>query len=343
MFSAYQPRCPDILEQRLLGDVGRVHEQVPGLLVPPARVLLHHPADDAALGVEDGQAGADLVREREQVELDPEPAVVPLLDLLEQVEVLGEGVLGLPGGAVDPLELRVLLAPPPVRARRPQQLEGRDGPGGRDVRPAAQVAPAALTAARVEVVVDGQRAVPDLDGLLLAGPAPLVDDLQLVGLVLQLGPGLVVADDPPGEALPLLDDLAHALLDPVQVLGNERLLDVEVVVEAVLDRRPDAQLRLREQVLDGLGEHVRGRVAHDHPAVVAGQGHRFDLVALLDDMPEVPQHPVDPGRHHRLGLVPAVALALALVEQVPGGRARVHRPLVPIDLDGDAQVGHLCS
>jgi hypothetical protein len=30
-------------------------------------------------------------------------------------------------------------------------------------------------------------------------------------------------DDPPGEALPLLDDLAHALLDPVQVLGPERL------------------------------------------------------------------------------------------------------------------------
>jgi hypothetical protein len=168
------------------------------------------------------------------------------------------------------------------------------------------------------------------------GLAPLVDDLELVRLVLQLGSGLVIGDDPPGEALPLLDDLAHALLDPVQVLGDKRLLDVEVVVEAVLDRRPDAQLRLREQVLDGLGEHVRGRVPHDHPAVVAGQGHRLDLVALLHGMAEVAQHPVDPGRDHGLGLVLAPVPALALVEQVPGGRARVNRPLVPIDLDGDA-------
>ncbi len=201
--------------------------------------------------------------------------------------------------------------------------------------PAAQVAPAALAGLGVEVVVDGQRAVADLDGLLVAGPAPLVDDLELVGLVLQLGAGLVVGDDPPGEALALLDDLAHALLDPLQVLGVERLGDVEVVVEAVLDRRPDAQLRLREQVLDGLGEHVGGRVPHDHPAVIAVQGHRLDLVALLDDMAEVPEHPVDPGRDHGPACSP--------VEQVPGGRARVHRPLVPIDLDGDAKVGHLCS
>jgi hypothetical protein len=51
---------------------------------------MHRP-DGAALGVEDGQAGADLVREREQVQLDPEPAVVALLDLLEQVEVPGRG------------------------------------------------------------------------------------------------------------------------------------------------------------------------------------------------------------------------------------------------------------
>src|SRR4029453_14446361 len=145
-------------------------------------------------------------------------------------------------------------------------------------------------------------------------------------------------DHPPGEALALLDELAHALLDPVQVLGPERLGDVEVVIEAVLDRRPDAQPGPGEQVLDGLGEHVGGRVPHDHPAVVAVQGPRLDLVALLDHMAEVPEHPVDPGRDHG----PLLVLPLA-VEQVPGGRARAHRPLVPIDLDGDAQFGHLCS
>src|SRR4029453_2271068 len=109
------------------------------------------------------------------------------LDLLEQAEVLGEGVLGLPGGAVDALELRVLLAATPVGAGRAQQLEGR------------------------------------------------------------LGPGLAVGDGPAGEALALLDDLAHALLDALQILGPERLVDVEVVVEAVLDRRADAPLGPGEQ------------------------------------------------------------------------------------------------
>src|SRR4029450_9631368 len=116
-------------------------EQVPGLLVPLARVLLHHPADGAALGMEHGQAGADLVGERQQVQLAPEAAVVALLDLLEQVEVPLEGLPRLPCGAVDPLELGVLLAAAPVGARRPQQLEGGDGPGRGDARAPAAVEP----------------------------------------------------------------------------------------------------------------------------------------------------------------------------------------------------------
>ena len=44
-----------------------------------------------------------------------------------------------------------------------------------------------------------------------------------------------VGDGAAGEPLPLLDDLAHPGLEGGEVLGIERLLDVEVVVEAVLD------------------------------------------------------------------------------------------------------------
>jgi hypothetical protein len=72
-------------------------------------------------------------------------------------------------------------------------------------------------------------------------------------------------------------------------------------------------------------------VAHDHPAVLAADRDRLDLVAPPDDVAEVPEHAVDPGRDH--GPVPP--------DQVPGGRARLHRPLVPRDPDGDGQVGHL--
>ena len=54
------------------------------------------------------------------------------------------------------------------------------------------------------------------------------------------------------EALPLLDNLLHTLLDALQVLGRERLLDVEVVVEAVLDGRTNGDFGLGAQPADGI-------------------------------------------------------------------------------------------
>ena len=103
------------LEQLALGDVRGVDERVPGLLVPLARVVLQLAADDAALGVEHGQAGADLVGEGEQVQLGAELAVVAAGRLLEQLQVRLQRVAGRPGGAVHPLQLRVLLRSAPVR------------------------------------------------------------------------------------------------------------------------------------------------------------------------------------------------------------------------------------
>ena len=62
-----------------------------------------------------------------------------------------------------------------------------------------------------------------------------------------------------------------------QVVRREGLRDVEVVVEAVGDRRPDAELGLGVQLLHGLGEHVRGGVPdHAAPGVGVG-GDRLDV------------------------------------------------------------------
>src|ERR1700735_108665 len=71
-----------------------------------------------------------------------------------------------PGGAVDPRQLRVLLAAPPVGAAGAHQLERRDVAGGGQVRAAAQVLPDDLAGARVQVVVDGQLSPADLDRLI---------------------------------------------------------------------------------------------------------------------------------------------------------------------------------
>ena len=146
------------------------------------------------------------------------------------------------------------------------------------MRAAAQVAPAALAGLGVEVVVDGQLAAADLHHLGGVEPVALdVDQLELVRLVGQLGLGLVErAEAAPPEPLPRLDDLLHPLLELGQVLGLERLGDVEVVVEAVLDRRADAELGLGEDVLHRLGEHVRGGVPQHVEPVRRVQRDRLD-------------------------------------------------------------------
>ncbi len=123
MLSAYQLEMARLLEQGGLGQVGRPDELVAGLLVLGSRVVLHQLADQTALGMEHGQAAADLGWEMEQVELGPEPAVIALLGLLQAVQMILEGGLGLPGGSVDPLQLRPLLVAPPVGGRHLHQLE----------------------------------------------------------------------------------------------------------------------------------------------------------------------------------------------------------------------------
>ena len=87
-------QVPGGVEQPLLGDV-RGADVLEALLdVPLADVVLHLPLDHATLGVEDRQAGADLVGEAEQVELAAELAVVAALGLLDAVEVLVQRLLG---------------------------------------------------------------------------------------------------------------------------------------------------------------------------------------------------------------------------------------------------------
>jgi hypothetical protein len=145
------------------------------------------------------------------VELGAELAVVAALGLLEHFQV---GVLRgarLPRGAVDPLQLRVLLTAPPVRAGVAHQLERRDLPGGGHVRAAAQVLPAQLARLGVHVVVDGQHARADLGGrLVVGGSRPLdADQLELERLAGQLGARLGVGHLAADEPLALLDDVPH--------------------------------------------------------------------------------------------------------------------------------------
>ncbi len=255
-----------LLEERALGDVGRVDELVARLHVALPRVLLHQAADGPALGVEDGEARADLLGEAEEVELGPELAVVAPLGLLQLVQVGGQRLLGLPGRPVNALELGALLVAAPVGAGHPHQLEVAQPAGRGHVRPAAQVDEG------VGVAVGADHRAGGVD---LVGPGPDgLNDLLLEGLVGEdLEPLLqrvLVAD----EGLVLLHDRPHLGVDAVQVVVAEvgPVRQLEVVVEAVLDHRPDGVLGARPQPADGLGQDVGGRVAQHLPAGVGVGG-----------------------------------------------------------------------
>ncbi len=68
----------------------------------------------------------------------------------------------------------------------------------------------------------------------------------------------------------------------------QRTRQPEVVVEAVLDRRADAELHVGKQVHDGRGHHVRRAVAHGGEAILGPRGERRDSV--LADLVSVDGH-----------------------------------------------------
>ena len=115
----------------------------------------------------------------------------------------------------------------------------------------------------VAVLVDGDLAVPSAGGVILAVlSAELLDLFDLVVLTpLREEPDRVRS----GHLAMLEGEVArdrgaHPLLDPGQVLIGERPRKVEVVVEAIGDRRAEAELRLREELQDRTGHNVRGRM-----------------------------------------------------------------------------------
>ena len=89
----------------------------------------------------------------------------------------------------------------------------------------------------------------------------LVDQLAFhpgIGVLAQ--PLVLVRIDALVRQVPPLD-FPHLLLDLFQIFRRERRGAVEIVIKAVLDGRPDAELRLGKQFEHGRSQQVRGRMA----------------------------------------------------------------------------------
>ena len=202
--------------------------------------------------------------------------MIASLRFLDQLQVVVERLLRLPRGAVDALQAGVVLVTAPVRSRAAGQLERGNEFRGRNVRAAAEVTPNTFAGTGIEIVVGGQLVAADLHHLGIA--RLVVDELQFVRLVGKFFARLVFRlVDAAGEQLALLDDLAHALFQRFQILRGERVGDVEVVVEAVGDRRANAELGIREHLLNRLGQYVGRGVPNDAAPVVGVGGHRGHL------------------------------------------------------------------
>jgi hypothetical protein len=266
----------------LLPQVDVVEDRRLDLVVAAGGVLLAPHALDL---VPDGHAGRlperapgrDLV-EQEEPELLAELAVVAGARLLETLEVVVEVLLLEEGRPVDAGEHLAARVAAPVRAGDRLQLEGADALGRRRVRAAAQVGEGAVGVER-----DGPHAVVAHE---------VLDELDLVVLALgaealeRLGHGDVLAR----EGLVGGDVLAHARLDGLEVgvRDGDAVGELEVVVEAVLDRRPDRDLHARIELEDGRGQDVRGVVADEVQGLLpAALGHDLQRLAGLQRRREV--------------------------------------------------------
>ena len=106
---------------------------------------------------------------------------------------------------------------------------------------------------------------------------------------------------PAAAFLQLAPDL---VLDLLQVGFGDRLREVEVVVEAVLDRRADRDLDARVEPAHRLGQQVRGGMAQDVERVRVGgvaHGEDLDVCALDQRRAQVLHLAVGPDQDRLLG------------------------------------------
>ena len=235
------------LVQAALGDVRDPDGDVSAGLLALDDEVLHQASQHGAARIEQRKPAADLVDDREQLELLAKLAMVALLGFLHHGEVRDEFLLRLEREAIDARELVVLLAPAPVRAGEDVELERFRV----DVRERVGMAAAAKVDVRSRPV-QRQR---------LSFRRELVDELRLVLVVRERRARLVGRDFGAIERREGWEQLAHLRLDLRQILFRDGRRELEIVIEPVVDGRADGALGVRVQLEDCRGEQVGKRMA----------------------------------------------------------------------------------
>ena len=274
------------LPQLAIDELRRLHFLIAGRIELAPQIALQRAPERPALRVPEHHAGGFFLLV-EEAHLAAEAAMVALLGLLDAVQVGLQVLVGEEDRAVDALELGVVAVAAPVGARHLRQLErlaelARRG----QVRTEAHVEPVALPVDR-DLLVFRQ----------LVGPFGFELLAVLDEVVLDLG----TVPHRPLDRQVAVDDLGHALLDLREVVGREGLVAHEVVVEAVLRRGAERDLRAGVEFLHRLCQHVRRVVAQQFQRIGVARRDDADLRIAVDHMGEVDHLAVDAQREGGLG------------------------------------------
>ena len=245
-------------EQFALGDVRRGDALVAGLELQLHGELLQLVADHRAGRQPQRQPAPDVVVQHEQVQLPAELLVIPLLRKLVSAHCGVEVGLVLERPRVDARHHHVLRVASPIGAGDAAQLEGVAGDvaGGVHVRAFAHVQKRA-------VAVEGE-ALQAVLGHQLGGVFALVRLLHFR----QAGVGFGHRQVLPIEPLALLQNALHAPFKVGEVGLGEGFGQDEVVVEAVVHRRPETERGTRPHLQNRLRHHMRQAVADSVEALV---------------------------------------------------------------------------
>src|SRR5262249_26423209 len=231
----------------------RFYFHVPVTAQKPSELVLQNVIESRPLRQPERRARSPLVG-HVQVQLSTKLAMITSSRLFQVVQMQLERILRRPDGSIDALEHWVLFASAPVGSGHREQLEMLTLAGATYMRTGTQVGEAADAVDRYRV------------------PGNAVDQLQFVGLIARPeeveGPGFF-----PSLAVKFaafLYDLAHPILNLLQVFGGKRTREVHVVIKPVLNRRADSELNLRKDLLNGGGHYVR-----------SGMPQAVDLVFLF--------------------------------------------------------------
>jgi len=217
----------------------------------------------------------------EEVELAAQVAVIAPLGLRDAVQVGVEVGLLRPCRAIDTLQHLVARITSPVRPGEPRQLEYLEPARRRHVRPAAEIGEAPLAVERDRLAGRNRS-----------------DDLRLVVLAdrLEVTHRVIARHDRAHHRLVEAREFGHLVFDRREILGRERPLVGEVVVEPVLDDRADCDLRIGKELLDRIGEQVRRGMAQDLEALRILVGDNRQLDVAIDNVGRIDQLAVDLGR-----------------------------------------------